>query len=124
MKKLMIMMILVGPVFTTQAQAGKNKGGPELEDEKERMEKAKTHLELTDDQFEQWKAIHKKYGDEMKAMRDERTEEQKKGQALREKIDSELATILTHEQKKKFAEVKKNGPKGRRPKGKKPDGRG
>lgn len=120
MKKIAMMILVLGVVFTSQAQSSNKRPG--VENETERMEKAKTHLGLSDSQFEEWKAVHEKYADEMKALRENKTQDREKGKELREKIDGELEAILTEEQKEKFAEVKKQGPQGRKPKGRKPDG--
>ena len=108
MKRLMMVLLTVCLGFAIQAQPGNGKP-PSLE---EKIERAKTHLNLSDSQVAQWKAIHEKYEDDMKSAR--RSESSEKSKAFREKIDKELNAILDEEQKKKFTEMKENRPKRRK----------
>ncbi|MCP4459286.1 MAG: hypothetical protein GY816_14890 [Cytophagales bacterium] len=75
---------------------------PSPPDEK-MIKAAKSDLNLSDEQFEGWKAVHKKYGEQMKEL----TKSREKEKELRDSMHEELKAILTEEQMKKFAEQQK-----------------
>jgi Spy/CpxP family protein refolding chaperone len=82
---------------------------------KDRLQKLKTELALTDDQAAKMEQIMKDNQDAMRAIRDDASlsKEQKmeKGKALRSEIDSKMAGILTPEQKANWDQTKKDRPK-------------
>ncbi len=108
MKRLMMMVMLVGLVYASHAQRRPQRP----ESIEKRIERAKEELSLSDDQVESWKAVHEKYEADLKAAREARDRE--KGEATRKKIDEELRAILTEEQQEKFEEMKKKRRKGGR----------
>ncbi len=81
---------------------------------KERSEKMKAHLGLTDDQSAKLEKSRKEMGDKMKAIRENKalTEEQKREQMreLGKKQKEYMKTILTEEQLKKMKQGRKQGP--------------
>ena len=92
------------------APAPKKEHGPA-----DRLAELKAKLNLTDAQVDQLKKIFADEREQMKALKDKEgdkeskhTEMQKIRQGTREKIEA----ILTPEQKAKFAEMHKGGPKG------------
>lgn len=86
---------------------------PKPEDIEKRMEKAREALELSDEQFDQWQAIHEKYAEDMKAAMEAR--DRKKGMEVREKMGGELEAVLTEEQKVKFEEMREKERKRKGP---------
>lgn len=112
MKKLMMVTLLsmiCGFGFAQQP----DRKSPKPEDIEKRMEKARTELSLSDEQFDQWKAIHEKYADDMKAAMEAKDRE--KGKEIREKMGGELEAILTEEQKEKFGEIRERERKRKGP---------
>lgn len=83
---------------------------------KERAEKMKAHLGLTDDQSAKLEKSRKEMGDKMRAIRENKslTEEQKREQMreLGKKQKEEMKSILTKEQLEKMKEGRKQGPRG------------
>jgi Spy/CpxP family protein refolding chaperone len=81
---------------------------------KQRGERMKTHLGLTDEQSAKLDKSRKEMGDKMKAIRENKslTEEQKRTQMkeLGQKQKENLKSILTEEQLKKFKEERRQGP--------------
>jgi len=93
---------------------------------KQRAEKMKTHLGLTEEQSAKLEKSRKEMGDKMKAIRENKslTDEQKREQMreLGKKQKENMKSILTEEQLKKMKEGKRQGPgrgegPGRGPKG-------
>jgi hypothetical protein len=83
---------------------------------KERAEKMKAHLGLTDDQSAKLEKSRKEMGDKMRAIRENKslTEEQKREQMreLGKKQKEEMKSILTKEQLEKMKKGRKQGPRG------------
>lgn len=116
MKKLMVLIVLVmGSTLIVSAQSAKRDTPPSKKEVENRMERAKTHLELSDEQFEIWKDVHKKYGEEIKVAMKEKNKV--KGEELHEKMGKELEKILNEDQKKKFKEVREKSHKSGKPRG-------
>ena len=116
MKKLtMIMLLMAFIAFASQAQPGQRRPGKTMSIE-DRVEKARTDLDLSDEQVEQWTEVLKKYDEEMQTARKDRDREQV--MAIREKMGSELQAILDGEQSEKFEAMRENRKKSRRPNGK------
>lgn len=99
----MMLLLCIGFGTLTMAQRPQRMSPEEME---KRIEKAKTELNLSDEQYEQWKEVHEKYGEEIKQAIEERDRE--KGKKIQENMGKELETILTDEQKLKFEEMRKN----------------
>jgi hypothetical protein len=103
MKKLFVIVCIT--VISLGAYAQPGGGGqpspPEM------IAHAPENLDLTSSQVTEWEVIHKKYEEEMKSARGNREE----GEAVREKVQSELEATLTDDQKVKFAETRKNRPR-------------
>ena len=114
MKKLMLLMLLICVVLVMHAQPGKGDGRkpPSIE---ERTERAKKELDLSDEQVGKWKEIHEKYEKDLKSALDNKDRE--KAKATMDKMDAELKAILTEDQQKKFAAMKKKRPRRRRSRG-------
>ncbi len=102
MKNLVTMAMMFAIAFGSMAQEqrGQRQGPP---DEK-MMEKIKSDLNLSDDQFEDWKAIHQKYGNQLKELSKKRQDEEEELKALMHK---DIEAILSDEQLAKFAEIRK-----------------
>jgi len=106
-------VLLSTAVFAQRGHGDKN---PE-----QRAEKITKHmtesLNLSEAQTAKVKAIHLKYGERMKAMRSQQTEDDRsKKRAAMEKVradrDAEIKTVLTEEQYQKFQESPRRGPRG------------
>ncbi|WP_462248745.1 hypothetical protein [Ekhidna sp.] len=102
MKKTVMILGLVLCVHFANAQSQRPQRGERPSPEK-MIERATKELSLTAEQVEEWKAIHKKYSEEMK--------DRSKAEETRKKMGAELEKTLTEEQLEKF---KKMRPK-RRP---------
>lgn len=102
MKELLMIICLVATSSIVFAQ-GPNRERPSME---EQIEKATKELNLTDEQVEQWTAIHKKYESSMK--------EREEGRETRKKMGAELEAILNDDQLAKFKEMQKKRPERRR----------
>ena len=108
-------MVFWKSFFTTAAEKIKKDGqARQQEMMKQRAEKMKTHLGLTDEQSAKLDKSRKEMGDKMKAIRENKSlsEEQKRTQIkeLGQKQKENLKSILTEEQLKKFKEEKRQGP--------------
>ncbi len=83
---------------------------------KERAEKMKVHLGLTDEQSAKLEKSRKEMGDKLRTIRENKslTEEQKREQMreLGKKQKEEMKSILTKEQLEKMKEGRKQGPRG------------
>ena len=116
MKKVTMTMLLMAFIaFASQAQPGQRRPGKTMSIE-DRVEKARTDLELSDQQVEQWTEVLEKYDEEIQTARKDRDREQV--MAIREKMGSELQAILDEEQNEKFEAMQENRKKSRRPNGK------
>ena len=111
----------VEKVFTPEQKAKlenlKNEGQAKHEGMmKERAEKMKVHLGLTDEQSAKLEKSRKEMGDKLRAIRENKslTEEQKREQMreLGKKQKEEMKSILTKEQLEKMREGRKQGPRG------------
>jgi len=83
--------------------------------EKNRMEKMKTELGLTNDQVEKFDRLHESTRAQMKAISDnaqlDKTQKREQMQALMKKHKEDLNSIYTDEQKKKLEEKRKASKK-------------
>lgn len=102
MKKLLMIISFMVLASTLFAQ-GSNRQRPSKEDQ---LEKVTKELSLTDQQVEQWTAIHEKYESAL--------QDRDQARETRKKMGAELEAILTEEQLAKFKEMRENR-KGRRP---------
>jgi hypothetical protein len=100
MKKFVLILGLVtlSTVTFSQGQRPERPAPPSAE---ERISKAKTELNLTEEQVVKWEEIHAKYEPAMK--------DRSSGEAARKEMSAELKATLTEEQLAKF----KDQPKGR-----------
>lgn len=93
-----------------QSEAGK----PDKAGRKEKFEKLKTDLALTDDQARKVQDLMMEQREKMKGMKDDTTlsKEQKmeKMKAGRAEVDAKISAILTPEQKTKWDQMKKDRP--------------
>ena len=107
MNKVIILLIFSSQAFISEAQRTR----PEREQrpsQEEMIEKATKELSLTDEQIAEWKKIHDKYAEAMKASRSQARE-------TKESMGKELEAILNEDQLKKFREMReKRRPGGRR----------
>lgn len=94
------------------SKMGNHHRGDRHEDMKEHMDKISTELNLTADQKTQVQGIFKDTGDQMRAIHQDTslTKEQKeaKVKALHESTHSKINAVLTPDQQKKFAEIRKD----------------
>lgn len=83
--------------------------------EKNRMEKMKTELGLTNDQVEKFHKLHESTRSQMQAISGndklDKTQKREQMQALMKKHKEEINSIYTAEQKKKLEEKRKSGKK-------------
>lgn len=102
-----------------QSQAGEPaKGGKGGGDKgargRERFEKLKTDLALTDDQAKKVQDIMMAQREKMKGMKDDTTlsadQKKEKMKAGREEVDAKISALLTPEQKAKWEQIKKDRP--------------
>lgn len=92
MKKMILILALVS-IGTLGFSQGRGKDRPEPPSAEEMIAKATKELSLTDQQVNEWKAIHEKYEDDMKE------------ESTRREMGKELEATLTEEQLKKFKEM-------------------
>ena len=104
MKKFAVIIGLISLSTFGYAQ-GQRPDRPQPPSIEERISKAKTELNLTDEQVVQWKEIHSRYESAMKDRSD--------GEAAREEMTAELKATLTEEQLTKFKEQPKGKPQRR-----------
>jgi len=102
MKKLGLILGLVMMSTFTFAQQGQRPDRPEPPSMEERISKAKTELNLTDEQVVKWEEIHAKYEPAMK----DRT----KAESIKKQMGEELKATLTEEQLTKFKDQPKARP--------------
>ncbi|MEP1096517.1 MAG: hypothetical protein ABJG78_15485 [Cyclobacteriaceae bacterium] len=89
------------------------RGGQQKPSIEERTERAKKELSLSNEQADQWIAIHKKYEKDLQTARESREQ----GKKVFDKLDAELRAILDDDQKSRFTEMQKKRPRGRKPGG-------
>ncbi len=101
-----------------QSQAGEpekgGKGGDKAAKGKEKFEKLKTDLSLTDDQAKKVQDVMMEQREKMKGMKDDTTltpdQKKEKMKAGRAEVDAKISALLTPEQKAKWDAMKKNRP--------------
>lgn len=101
MKKLVVIvgLICLSSVAFAQGQRPNRSEPPSIE---EHISKAKTALNLSDEQVIEWKEIHSKYETDLK--------EKATAEIARKDMDEELKATLNDEQLKKFNEQPKGRP--------------
>ena len=99
---------------TGEPTKGGGKGGDKAAKGKEKLDKLKTDLSLTDDQAKKVQDIMMEQREKMKGMKDDTalTKEQKmeKMKAGRAEVDAKISALLTPEQKAKWDAMKKDRP--------------
>ena len=114
--KIILTLLLISVIFTNISLAQKKDRGfynltPEEKTEKI-MERMKTNLDLSDDQYNSIYSVVLNHVTEMKSLcdqnKDNRDNFRTQRQEHRDKLDSEISTYLTDEQKQKKEEFKKN----------------
>lgn len=98
MKKVIMMIYILGVATLSFAQRGGQRQGPPSPEEM--IKKATKELSLTDDQVKEWEAIHEKYEDAMK--------DRSKAQETRKAMGQELEATLTEDQLEKFKKMRQN----------------
>jgi len=114
--KFILTILLISVIFTNITLAQKKDKGfynltPEEKTEKI-MERMKTNLDLSDEQYNSISSVVLNHVTEMKSLCDQNKESKedfrKQRQEHRNKLDSEISTYLTEEQKQKKEEFRKN----------------
>lgn len=103
------------PVQTQTGEPAKGgKGADKAAMGKERLEKMKTNLGLTDDQAKKVQDVMAGQREKMKALKDDaslsKDQKAEKMKAGRAEVDAAIAAILTPEQKAKWDQMKKDRP--------------
>lgn len=114
--KIILTLLLISVIFSNISLAQyKDRGFKNLTPEEKTekiMERMKTNLELSDEQYNSIYSIVLNHVTEMKSLcdqnKDSRDEFRKQRQEHRDKLESEISPYLTDEQKQKMDEFKKN----------------
>ena len=104
-----MILSLTAITFAIQAQPGQRGQRDKMPSIEERVDRAKEKLSLSDEQAEQWTAIFEKYDEQLNEARKNRDRDE--GQKLRTALNEELSEVLSDDQKEKFAEMQKKGPR-------------
>ena len=104
------MIILLGVVFLLSASTLLAQGQGPKKEHKAKLEEVKKELNLTEEQAAEWDKIHRKYGDQMREMRDQNRENREKTHdqmmQMRDAMDQELSQVLTPGQLQQYQSIR------------------
>jgi hypothetical protein len=107
MNILMILLLTTGGLFAQNQKGMGNQPGQM----KEMNDLAKTELDLSDEQADQWDAIHSNYFTELDNLRADNSlskeEKSAKMKVIRKTKDEEIKALLSNDQLKKFDEIRR-----------------